>query len=83
VTVDCTIIYINLIIVGGIHQGVAAFDHAGTRGERLQDHELGDGQRDGSFFQVQVWRSGSMRSWPRSSTLAASASFVSVLSLQA
>src|SRR5882762_11307727 len=36
VTVDCTIIYINLIIVGGIHQGVAAFDHAGTPREGTQ-----------------------------------------------
>jgi hypothetical protein len=35
VTIDCTIMYINLIIVGGIHQGVAAFDHAWTRDERL------------------------------------------------
>src|SRR6202040_818781 len=29
----------------------------------------------GSFFQVQVWRSGSMRKSPRSSTFAASVSF--------
>src|SRR5258708_13871299 len=41
VTVDCTIIYINLIIVGAIHQGVAAFDHAGTRAERVRGHTLG------------------------------------------
>ena len=37
----------------------------------------------GSPFQVQVWRSGSMRSWPRSSTLAASASFGAAPSLGA
>src|SRR5258708_19460665 len=49
-TVDCTIIYINLIIVGGIHQGVAAFDHAGTRGERLQNHELWDAHPDGPIL---------------------------------
>ena len=34
VTVDGTIIDVNLIIVSGIHQGVAAFDHTGTHGER-------------------------------------------------
>ena len=37
VTVDCTIIDINLIIVSGIHQGVAAFDHSGAHGERLHN----------------------------------------------
>jgi hypothetical protein len=45
-TVDCTIIDINLIIVGGIHQSVAAFEHTGTRGERRQDQEFGDGEPD-------------------------------------
>ena len=29
--------HINLIIVSSVHQGVAAFDHTGTCGERLQD----------------------------------------------
>src|SRR6478672_8490585 len=37
----------------------------------------------GSFFHVQVWRSGSMRSRPRSSTLAASVSFGALPSLGA
>src|SRR5215471_14526467 len=46
VTVDCTVIDINLIVTGGIHQSIAAFDHTGARGERLQDQELGDGERD-------------------------------------
>src|SRR5580704_13777519 len=46
VTVDGTIIDINLIIVSGIHQGVAAFDHTGTHGERLHDEEFGDSERD-------------------------------------
>jgi hypothetical protein len=36
VAVDCAVIELNLIIVSGIHQSVATFDHAGTCGERLQ-----------------------------------------------
>jgi hypothetical protein len=37
VAVDGAVININLIIVSGIHQGVAAFDHTGTQSERLHD----------------------------------------------
>ena len=37
VTIDCTIIDLNLIVVSGVHQGVAALDHTGKRGKRLKD----------------------------------------------
>src|SRR5258708_5492529 len=40
VTVDCTIIYINLIIVGGIHHAVPAFDPSWPRLYPLHDLEL-------------------------------------------
>src|SRR5262245_43331011 len=46
VAVDGAIIDIDLIVVGGVHQRVAALDHAGTSCERLQDQELGDGEGD-------------------------------------
>src|SRR5580704_8498352 len=46
VTVDGTIIDVNLIIVNGIHQGVTAFDYAGAHGECLHDQEFGDGEGD-------------------------------------
>ena len=36
VTIDGTIIDINLIVVSGVHQGVSAFDHTGTRRKRLE-----------------------------------------------
>src|SRR4051812_17699982 len=45
-TVDGAVIDVNLIVVGGIHQRIAALDHAGPARQRLQDQELGDGQRD-------------------------------------
>ena len=50
VTVNGTIININLIIVGGIHQSVAAIDYAGTCGERLQDQKFGD-----AAYAVTAW----------------------------
>ena len=50
VAVDCTIIEINLVIVGGIHQSVAALDYTGARGERVQEEELGDGKRHRFIF---------------------------------
>src|ERR1700683_2625321 len=46
VTVDGTIIDVNLIIVNGVHQGVTAFDYAGAHGERLHDQEFGDSEGD-------------------------------------
>ena len=45
VAVDRSIVDIDLVIIGGIHQRVAAFHHAWPRGKRLQDQKLGDGQR--------------------------------------
>jgi len=38
----------------------------GPARQRLQDQELGEVSVTGSFFQVQVWRSGSIRKRPRS-----------------
>src|SRR6266849_1727062 len=43
VAVDGAVVDIDLIVVGRVHQGVAALDHAGTARERLQDQELGYG----------------------------------------
>ena len=40
VAVDCTVIDVYLIVVGCIHQGVAAFNHTGPGGERLKDDEF-------------------------------------------
>src|SRR6516225_156969 len=45
VAVDGAIVHVDLVVVGGIHQRVAALDHAGPAGERLQDQELGDRER--------------------------------------
>src|SRR4029079_10468691 len=44
--VDGAVIDVDLVVVGGIHQRIAALDHAGPACERLQDQELGDRQRD-------------------------------------
>src|SRR5580658_3055093 len=44
VAVDRAVIDIDLIVIGGVHQRVAAFHHAGPRGERLEDEELGHGE---------------------------------------
>src|SRR5229473_8593232 len=46
VAVDGAIVDIDLIVIGSVHQGVAALHHAGARGQRLQDQELGDGERN-------------------------------------
>src|SRR5215468_4554684 len=46
VAVDGTVVDVHLIVVGGIHQGVATFDHTGSRGKRLQDQELRDRKGD-------------------------------------
>jgi hypothetical protein len=46
VAVDGAIIHIDIVAVGGIHQLVAGFDEAGARGQRFEDHEFGDRQRD-------------------------------------
>jgi hypothetical protein len=45
VSVDRAIIDIDVLIVGGIHQRIAALDHARAARQRLQDQELSDGQR--------------------------------------
>ena len=44
--VDGPVIHIDLIIIGHIHQLIPAFHKARTRGQRLQQQELGHGQRD-------------------------------------
>src|SRR5262245_17463467 len=45
VAVDGAVVDVDLVVVGGIHQRVATLDHAGPAGQRLQDQELGDGER--------------------------------------
>src|SRR5215472_2315955 len=45
VAVDRAVVDIDLIVVGGVHQRVAALDHAGAGRERLQDQEFGHRQR--------------------------------------
>src|SRR6202035_2809626 len=45
VAVDGPVVDIDLIIIGRIHQRVAAFDNAGTAGQRLQNEKFGDGER--------------------------------------
>src|SRR5262245_29577063 len=37
VAVDGPVVDVDLVVVGRIHQGVAAFDHAGAARQRLQD----------------------------------------------
>src|SRR5438046_5755342 len=44
VAVDRPVIDVDLIVVGGVQQVVAALHEAGTLGQRLQEQELGDGQ---------------------------------------
>src|ERR1700736_3715877 len=46
VAVDGAVIDIDLIVISRIHQGVAAFYHAGTGGQGLQDQKFGHRQRD-------------------------------------
>src|SRR5271156_3725906 len=50
VAVDRAIVDIDLIVVGRVHQGVAALDDTGSRRERLQDQEFGDRERDRNAF---------------------------------
>src|SRR5947209_7136853 len=45
VAVDGAVVDIDLVVIGRIHQRVAAFHYAGAAGECLQDQELGDGER--------------------------------------
>src|SRR5690348_14358876 len=43
VTVNGAVIDIDLVVIGGIHQRIAALHHAGPRRKCLQDQEFGDG----------------------------------------
>src|SRR5690348_1442718 len=45
VAVDRAVVHVDLIVIGGIHQRIAAFHHARAGRERLQDEELGHRQR--------------------------------------
>src|SRR5208282_1650331 len=45
VTVDGSVVYIHLVVVGRIHQCVAAFHHPRAAGQRLQNEKLGDRER--------------------------------------
>src|SRR5262249_20662395 len=47
VAVDRAVVDINLVIICGVHQRVAALDHARTSRERLQDEKFGDRESDG------------------------------------
>src|SRR6185437_15606307 len=44
VAVDRAVVDVDLIVVGRVHQVVAAFDEAGALGQRLQQQELGHRQ---------------------------------------
>src|SRR5215471_8343852 len=46
VAVDGAVVNVDLIVIGRVHQRVAALDHAGPARQRLQDQELGDRERD-------------------------------------
>src|SRR6187401_1002245 len=45
VAVDGAVVDIDLVVIGRIHQRVAAFHHTGPRRQRLQDQEFGHGER--------------------------------------
>src|SRR3954466_7660461 len=47
VAVDGAVVDIDLVVIGGVHERVAALHHAGTLRQRLQDQELGHRERDG------------------------------------
>src|SRR5260221_6127800 len=42
--VDRAVVDEDIVAIGGVHQLVAALDHARAAGERLKDHEFGDGE---------------------------------------
>src|SRR3569623_2129576 len=44
--VDGAIVDIDIFLIGDVHQLVARLHHPWALGERLQDHELGNGERD-------------------------------------
>src|SRR5689334_21664598 len=44
VAVDGAVVDVDLVVVGGVHQVVAALHEAGPLGQRLQQQELGHGQ---------------------------------------
>ena len=44
VAVDGAVIDIDLLVIGHIHQLIAAFHEHGTLGKGLQQHEFGHGQ---------------------------------------
>ena len=46
VAVDRAVVDIDVVLVGDVEQLVAALDHAGPLGERLEDQEFGHRQRD-------------------------------------
>src|SRR5476649_2687345 len=46
VAVDGAVVDIDLVVIGRVHQTVAAFDKAGTLRQRLQDQEFSDRQPD-------------------------------------
>ena len=46
VAVNGAIIDIDLIVIGGIHQGIAAFDNAGALGKGLQNQKFSHSQND-------------------------------------
>src|ERR1700692_1848835 len=50
VAVDGAVVDIDLIVVGRVHQRIAAFHHAGTAGQRLQNQKFGDGERHRLVF---------------------------------
>ena len=52
--VDCAVVDIDLIVVGGVHERVAALHHARAAGKRLQNRNSVTVSVTGSFFQVQV-----------------------------
>src|SRR6478609_6648261 len=44
VAVDSAVIDIDVVVIGDIEQLIAGLDDSRTLGERLQDHEFGDGE---------------------------------------
>jgi hypothetical protein len=46
-TINSTIIDINIILISGIHQTVAVLEYSLTRNQGLQNQKFGDGEADG------------------------------------